>query len=57
MSASAILKLQKVGFTVEQVEALAELIDTQAANKTDLIETEHRLDNRMLALCWRLSCG
>ena len=50
MSASAILKLQKVGFTVEQVEALADLIDTQAASKTDLLETEHRLDTKIMEI-------
>lgn len=44
MSASAILKLQKVGFTSEQVEALADFMDTQAASKADLESTEHRLD-------------
>ena len=48
MSASAILKLQRVGFTSEQVEALAELIDTQAASKTDLEAAEHRLDTRII---------
>jgi hypothetical protein len=32
MSASAILKLQKVGFTTEQVEALADFMDTQSAS-------------------------
>lgn len=36
MSASAVLKLQKVGFTTEQVEALADFMDTQAASKADL---------------------
>ena len=36
MGASAILKLQKVGFTVEQVEALSDFMDTQAASKADL---------------------
>jgi len=48
MSANAILKLQKVGFTAEQVEALADLIDTQAASKADLEKTEHRLDTRII---------
>lgn len=48
MSASAILKLQRAGFSTEQVEALAELIDTQAASKTDLDAAEHRLDSRIL---------
>lgn len=36
MGASAILKLQKVGFSVEQGEALADFMDTQAASKIDL---------------------
>lgn len=44
MSAAAILKLQASGFSAEQVSALAELIDTQAATKADLEATEHRLD-------------
>ena len=43
MSASAILKLQSVGFSAEQVGALAELIDTQSATKPDLEATEHHL--------------
>ena len=40
MSASAVLKLQKVGFTAEQVEALADFMDTQAASKADLMEAK-----------------
>jgi hypothetical protein len=47
MSASAILKLQSVGFTTEQVTALADLIDTQAATKADLESSEHRLELKM----------
>lgn len=47
MSASAILKLQTVGFTTEQVTALADLIDTQAATKADLEASEHRLELKM----------
>ena len=47
MSASAILKLQTVGFTTEQVTALADLIDTQAATKADLDGSEHRLELKM----------
>ncbi|MBP2230004.1 hypothetical protein J2847_003307 [Azospirillum agricola] len=43
MSASAILKLQKVGFTAEQVEALADFMDTQAASKADLGEAKAEL--------------
>ncbi len=43
MSASAILKLQAVGFSVEQVTALAELIDSQASSKVDLMEVKAEL--------------
>lgn len=61
MSASAILKLQAAGFTTEQVTALADLIDTQAASKTDVESAEHRLelrfakvDSETLLLKWML---
>ena len=47
MSASALLKLQKVGFTAEQVEALADFMDTQAASKADLEAVAHRLETRI----------
>jgi len=50
MSASAILKLQKVGFTPEQVEALADFMDDRAATKADLLEVEHRLDLKIGAV-------
>ena len=43
MSASTILKLQKVGFTIEQVEALADFMDTQGASKADLFKVEANL--------------
>ena len=43
MSASAVLKLQKVGFSTEQVEALADFMDTQAASKADLSEAKGEL--------------
>lgn len=46
MSASAVLKLQKAGFTNEQVEALADFMDTQAASKADLEAAVHKLDLR-----------
>lgn len=46
MSASAILKLQAAGFTTEQVTALADLIDTQAASKSDVEASEHKLELR-----------
>ena len=36
MTASAILKLQRAGFTEEQVEALADYFDEQLATKADL---------------------
>lgn len=36
MTAAAILKLQRAGFTEEQVEALAEYFDEQLATKADL---------------------
>ncbi len=44
MSASAILKLQKAGFSSEQVEALADFMDSQAASKADVERVEHRLE-------------
>lgn len=47
MSASAILKLQKAGFTSEQVEALADFMDTQAASKADLERVEHKLETQV----------
>ncbi len=43
MSASAVLKLQRVGFSIEQVEALADFMDTQAASKADLAEVKAEL--------------
>jgi hypothetical protein len=54
MSASAILKLQAVGFTSEQVTALADLIDTQAATKSDVEGAEHRLETKISAVESRL---
>lgn len=47
MSATAILKLERAGFTREQVEALAEYLDDQLAKKSDLKELELRLDHRI----------
>ena len=47
MNASAILKLQSAGFSTEQVTALADLIDIQAASKSDLEGVEHRLDTKV----------
>jgi phage shock protein A len=50
MSAAAILKLQASGFTADQVTALAELIDTQAATKADVDGVEHRLELKIADL-------
>jgi DNA-binding transcriptional MerR regulator len=50
MGASAILKLQAAGFSTEQVSALAELIDSQAATKADLEAAKHGLDAKIDAL-------
>jgi hypothetical protein len=36
MTAAAVLKLQRAGFTEEQVQALAEYFDEQLATKADL---------------------
>ncbi len=36
MTAAAVLKLQRAGFTEQQVEALAEYFDEQLATKADL---------------------
>ena len=47
MSASAILRLQAAGFSTEQVTALAELIDTQAAAKSDVEASEHRIELKL----------
>jgi hypothetical protein len=55
MSTNAAFKLQDAGFTRQQVEALSEFTDSQAASKTDLIrettairselvDVEHRLE-------------
>lgn len=50
MSANTAFKLQDAGFTRQQVEALAEFMDTQAASKADLEKTEHRLDLKITKL-------
>src|SRR3954452_23669752 len=43
MTATAILDLERAGFTREQVEALARLIETQTATKADVDEVRHEL--------------
>lgn len=54
MSAAAILKLQASGFSVDQVSALADLIDTQAATKVDVEASGHKLDQKIDAAEHRL---
>ncbi|MBF0562587.1 MAG: hypothetical protein HQL37_11320 [Alphaproteobacteria bacterium] len=54
MGASAILKLQTAGFSIEQVTALAELVDLQAASKTDLLEAKTALKTDLQAAEHRL---
>jgi predicted nuclease with TOPRIM domain len=44
MAAAGILKLQRAGFTEQQVEALAEYFDEQMATKADLAAAEARLE-------------
>ena len=43
MTATAILDLERAGFTREQVEALARLIETQTATKADLAAAKAEL--------------
>ena len=43
MTAIALIKLQKAGFSQYQVEALAEYLDTQAATKADIAALELKL--------------
>jgi multidrug efflux pump subunit AcrA (membrane-fusion protein) len=50
MSAAAILKLQASGFSADQVSALAELIDTQAATKADVEAAKHDLELKVSEL-------
>jgi len=47
MTAAAILKLQRAGFTEEQVEALANYFDDQLATKADLAAAEARLETKI----------
>jgi hypothetical protein len=44
MAAAGILKLQRAGFSDDQVEALAEYFDEQMATKADLGAAEARLE-------------
>ena len=48
MTAAAVLKLQRAGFTEEQVAALAEYFDEQLATKADLAAAEARLNSTLV---------
>lgn len=43
MTAAAILRLQRAGFTQEQVDALASYFDDQLATKADLVALRHEI--------------
>ena len=47
MTAAAILKLQRAGFSEEQVEALAAYFDEQLVTKADLAAAEARLKTKI----------
>jgi hypothetical protein len=47
MTAAAILKLQRAGFSEEQVEALAAYFDEQLVTKADLAAAEARLETKI----------
>ena len=50
MTAAAILKLQRAGFTEQQVEALAEFSETGSATKADIFRLEaaiSEIDNKI----------
>jgi hypothetical protein len=47
MSAVPAFKLVEAGFSQPQVEALAEFMQTEAARRSDLLETEHRLESKI----------
>ncbi|MDR3518907.1 MAG: hypothetical protein P4M00_24170 [Azospirillaceae bacterium] len=54
MGTTAAFKLQDAGFTRQQVEALGEFTDGQAASKTDLTETKSELKADLAAVEHRL---
>jgi hypothetical protein len=47
MTAAAILKLQRAGFSEQQVEALAAYFDEQLVTKADLAAAEARLETKI----------
>lgn len=55
MTASAILKLQRAGFTEEQVEALADYFDEQLATKSDLSFSTEQVRSELKTAEARLS--
>jgi DNA-binding transcriptional MerR regulator len=55
MTAAAILKLQRAGFTEEQVEALADYFDEQLANKADLAAAVEQIRGEVKAAEARLN--
>ena len=57
MTATAILDLQKAGFSRDQVEALARLFETQAATKSDVSGVETRISGEIGALETKLEGG
>jgi hypothetical protein len=54
-SATSILKLQSVGFTQDQVEALATLVDERAATKDDIREEIGKVREDVHSLEMRLT--
>lgn len=47
MSTLPAFKLVEAGFSQTQVEALSEFLQTEAARRSDLMGTEHRLDQKI----------
>jgi uncharacterized membrane protein YccC len=50
MNAIAVYKLEEAGFKRNQVEALAEFLDTQAVTKLDLEKATHQLQQEIAAV-------
>ena len=47
MSTVPACKLVEAGFSQPQVEALAEFMQTEAARRSDMLETERRLESKI----------
>jgi hypothetical protein len=54
VTATAILDLERAGFTREQVEALARLLETQTVTKADLAEAKAELKADIASLASEL---